>query len=92
MDKCRPSHIDLKHLVANQRHCAIEGIDERCTLAALGIDSLGALDLVYRIEKMTGVIFPDAEFERLSQLPLVDIEEGVNDFVHETRKRGTPGV
>ncbi len=81
------TRITIKDLVASQRHCSIEAINDACTLVELGIDSLGALDLVYRIEELTGVSFSNDVFARFLRLPLRDIDDAIEDYVL-THKNG----
>lgn len=75
----------VRRIIARYLDVPVESVGEDSALEALGLDSLGALELVYEIEEEFKVSVPD---ERLSEFTTV---RAVGDGVEALLKTAAAG-
>lgn len=74
----------VRGIIAAYLHVAEEQVGADVPLESLGLDSLGALELVFEIEEAFGVSVPD---ERIPELKTV---RAVCDGIEALQKASTP--
>ncbi len=74
----------VRGIIAAYLHVAEEQVGADVPLESLGLDSLGALELVFEIEEAFGVSVPD---ERIPELKTV---RAVCDGIEAIQKASTP--
>jgi len=58
----------LAELAVKEFHCDAAKISEDCSITELGIDSLGLLEFIFRIEDVFGIQIENSDAEKLKNL------------------------
>lgn len=58
----------LAELAVKEFHCDPTKISESCSISELGIDSLGLLEFIFRVEEVFGIQIDNSDAEKLKSL------------------------